>query len=73
MRKRRSKKVEVYDTNDAIFGYGEVPAIQHNGEEVWALPGGGYTKDKDKALFYARRMDRLIRANQRQHHREMAW
>lgn len=52
-----------YVTQNIIVGNGEVPTIQHRGGLMWALPGGGKTRNIVEAYQMAKRLDEIITPN----------
>lgn len=64
---------ELYPTNDIIQGFGEVPGVYTEKGVGWVLPGRSTTYCRDTALSYAKRLDRLIRANMPRYNRNLVW
>ena len=58
-------KSEMRKNINIFFGYGQVPGIEdeETGEILYGLPGGESTTCPDKALVYAQKLDKAIRAN----------
>lgn len=73
MPRRRSKKAVAYVTNDAIVGFGEVPAVQTSEGLQWVLPGRVMTTSKEVAMKAAAKLDRLVRANLERYDRELLY
>lgn len=63
----------IYETNDIIHGYGEVPANKDRIGLFWFLPGGEITRDKDVAEHIAKRLDRMIQVNMKRYDRSLIW
>lgn len=62
--RRTSPNQEVqYTTDNIIFGMGEVPAMRTDAGLCWVLPGNGITYTKEVAIEYAKKLDKVIRAN----------
>lgn len=70
---RTRRDTPVYETNDIIHGFGEVPAVHQDGKLGWVLPGRGITYDKDEAEHHAKRLDSLIQANMKRFDRSLIW
>jgi|AntRauTorcE11897_2_1112592.scaffolds.fasta_scaffold69460_2 hypothetical protein len=64
---------ELYQTNDVIHGFGEVPGVHTENGIGWVLPGRSVTYCRDTALAYAKRLDRLIQANVPRYNRNLVW
>lgn len=63
----------VYDTNDCIEGFGEVPAIITEDGVAWVLPGREITHDRAVAQHCAERLNRLVQANIPRFNRSLIW
>lgn len=48
---------------DIREGYATIKSQTMKGKLFWFLPGGGITTDRTKAKEYAKRVDKLMRAN----------
>lgn len=70
---RRVKNEEVYETDDIIIGFGEVPAIRTAEGLRWILPDRQHTACRRKATAVAERLDRMIRANVPRYQRSLIW
>lgn len=68
---RRVKNEEIYETDDIIVGFGEVPAIRTSEGLRWILPDRKMTACRDKAIEVAQRLDRMIRANVTRYERSL--
>lgn len=54
---------ELYITDNIIIGTGEVPARRAKEGIVWVLPGGRTTTNRDEAIRYAIKLDKIIQSN----------
>ena len=67
------KYAELYQSDDIIHGFGEVPAVVTPEGQGWMLPGREITFDRDEAEHHARRLDQLIQANMKRYDRSLIW
>jgi len=63
----------LYETDDIIHGFGEVPAVYPEGELGWMLPNREVTRDRQLAEHAAKRLDALIQANMKRYDRSLIW
>lgn len=70
---KRVKSEEIYETDDIIIGFGEVPAIQTPEGLRWILPDRRFTACREEATAVAQRLDKLIRANVPRYERSLIW
>lgn len=68
---KRVKNEEVYDSDDVIIGFGEVPAVQTPRGLQWILPNRELTACRDTAIRWARQMDKLIQGNMKRYDRSL--
>lgn len=69
--KRRKKEMPVFESDDVVHDYGEIPAVQTAEGLRWVLPGNIYTANRDRAERAARKMDRIIRFNMKRTDRSL--
>lgn len=57
-------KSEFRKNMNISIGYGEIPAVQIPGTDIygWGLPGGLVTFSEEEALAYATKLDKEIRS-----------
>lgn len=68
---KRVRAKEVYDSDDVIIGYGEVPAIHTSHGLQWILPNRELTACRDTAVRWAQQIDRLIQSNMKRYDRSL--
>lgn len=63
----------LYQTDDIIHGFGEVPAVVTEEGLGWVLPNREITFDRAEAEHCAVRLDALIQANLKRYDRSLIW
>lgn len=73
MRANSTNAEELFQTDDIIHGFGEVPAVHTPQGTGWVLPGRVITHNREEAAHCASRLDALIQANMKRYDRDLIW